>query len=108
MNCGRRGAISYVVAGALIKKIKIFSYIGKFNVEQLQSHIRGRFPNTYMRKCANISPYMMRPLVIYSNGNASETKANESFDYSVFFYIEAKRTPSLERKLFSKRSEHIR
>ncbi len=43
-----------------------------------------------------------------SNGNASETKANESFDNSVFFDIEAKRTPSLERKLFSKRSEHIR
>jgi hypothetical protein len=43
-----------------------------------------------------------------SNGNASETKANESFDNSVFFDIEAKRTPSLESKLFSKRSEHIR
>jgi hypothetical protein len=43
-----------------------------------------------------------------SNGNASETKANESFDNSVFFDIEAKRTPSLEGKLFSKRSEHIR
>jgi hypothetical protein len=44
----------------------------------------------------------------FSNGNASETKANESFDNSVFFYSEAKRTPSLESKLFSKRSEHIR
>jgi hypothetical protein len=43
-----------------------------------------------------------------SNGNASETKANESFDNSVFFDIEAKQTPSLESKLFSKRSEHIR
>jgi hypothetical protein len=43
-----------------------------------------------------------------SNGNASETKANESFDNGVFFDIEAKRTPSLESKLFSKRSEHIR
>jgi hypothetical protein len=42
------------------------------------------------------------------NGNASETKANESFDNSVFFDIEAKRTSSLESKLFSKRSEHIR
>jgi hypothetical protein len=30
-----------------------------------------------------------------SNGNASETKANESFDNGVFFDIEAKRTPSL-------------
>jgi hypothetical protein len=44
----------------------------------------------------------------FSNGNASETKANESFDNSVFFDIEAKRTSSLESKLFSKRSEHIR
>jgi len=43
-----------------------------------------------------------------SNGNASETKANESFDNGVFFDIEAKRTPSTVRKLFSKRSEHIR
>ncbi len=42
-----------------------------------------------------------------SNGNASETKANESFDNGVFFDIEAKRTPSLVSKLFSKRSEHI-
>jgi hypothetical protein len=29
-----------------------------------------------------------------SNGNASETKANESFDNGVFFAIEAKRTAS--------------
>jgi hypothetical protein len=45
---------------------------------------------------------------ICSNGNASETKANESFDNGVFFDIEAKRTPSIVRKLFSKRSEHVR
>jgi hypothetical protein len=43
-----------------------------------------------------------------SNGNASETKANESFDNGVFFDIEAKRTPSIVSKLFSKQSEHIR
>ncbi len=43
-----------------------------------------------------------------SNGNASETKANVSFDNGVFFNIEAKRTPSIVSKLFSKRSEHIR
>ena len=43
-----------------------------------------------------------------SNGNASETKANESFDNGVFFDIEAKRTASTVSKLFSKRSEHIR
>jgi hypothetical protein len=43
-----------------------------------------------------------------SNGNASETKANESFDNGVFFDVEAKRTLSKVSKLFSKRSEHIR
>jgi hypothetical protein len=43
-----------------------------------------------------------------SNGNASETKANGSFDNGVFFNIEAKRTPSKVSKLFSKQSEHIR
>ena len=46
--------------------------------------------------------------VCCSNGNASETKANKSFDNGVFFDIEAKRTPSIISKLFSKRSEHIR
>ncbi len=46
--------------------------------------------------------------VYTSNGNASETKANESFDNGVFFDIKAKRTPSIVSKLFSKRSEHIR
>ncbi len=49
------------------------------------------------------------PTIQYSsNGNASETKANESIDNGVFFDIEAKQTPSIVRKLFSKRSEHIR
>ncbi len=47
-------------------------------------------------------------IVSDSNGNASETKANESFDNGVFFDSEAKRTPSIVSKLFSKRSEHIR
>jgi hypothetical protein len=32
-------------------------------------------------------------VVLTSNSNASETKANESFDNGVFFDIEAKRTP---------------
>jgi hypothetical protein len=36
-----------------------------------------------------------------------ETKANESFHNGVFFDIEAKLTPSIVSKLFSKRSEHI-
>ena len=43
-----------------------------------------------------------------SNGNASETKANESFDNGVFFDIKVKRTPSIVSKLFLKRIEHIR
>jgi hypothetical protein len=42
-----------------------------------------------------------------SNGNASETKAKESFNNGVFFDIEAKRTPLIVSKLFLKRSEHI-
>ncbi len=46
------------------KKIKFSSYIRKFRVEQLQSHIWGK-ASQYMRKCANISPYMRRLLVIY-------------------------------------------
>ncbi len=53
----------------------------------------------------NISPFQV---VLHRNGNASETKANESFDNGVFFNIEAKRTPSIVSKLFLKRSEHIR
>ncbi len=43
---------------------------------------------------------------INSNGNASETKASESFDNGVSFAIEAKRTRSIVRKFISKRSEH--
>ncbi len=46
--------------------------------------------------------------VCTSNGNASETKANESFDIGVFFDIEAKQTPSIVSKLFLKWSEHVR
>ncbi len=55
-----------------------------------------------------IKPGSESILIPISNGNASETKANESFDNGVFFNIEAKRTSSLVSKLFSKRSEHIR
>jgi hypothetical protein len=43
-----------------------------------------------------------------SNDNDIETKANESFDNGVFFDIETKRTRSMVRKLFSKRSAHVR
>jgi hypothetical protein len=43
-----------------------------------------------------------------SNGNDIETKANKSFDNGVFFDIEGKGTCSIVRKLFLKRSKHIR
>jgi hypothetical protein len=53
------------------KKIKLSSYIKKFRVEQLQSHIyirRGFLIYEEMR--ANISPYMRRPLFIYDFATA--------------------------------------
>ena len=46
-------------------------------------------------------------LLLPSNGNASETKENKSFGNGVFYYIEAKQTPS-KSKIFLKRSENIR
>jgi hypothetical protein len=46
--------------------------------------------------------------VSLSNDNASKTKVKERCDNGVFFDIEAKRTPSIVSKLFSKQSEHIR
>jgi hypothetical protein len=48
------------------KENKFSSYIRKFSVEQLQ---RKGFL-IYMRKCANISLYMRRPLVIYDFATA--------------------------------------
>ncbi len=54
----------------LIKnKIQFSSYIWTFRVEQFQSHIWGR-ASYDMRICANISPYMRRPLVIYDFATA--------------------------------------
>jgi hypothetical protein len=52
-------------------------------------------------------PTSSLPIGRDSNDNASETKANESFDNGVFFDIEAKRTPLLDSKLFLKRSDYI-
>jgi hypothetical protein len=43
----------------------------------------------------------------FSNGKDIERKANESFNNGFFFDIEVKRTCSIVRKLFSKRSEHV-
>jgi hypothetical protein len=47
------------------------------------------FPNIEEK----MSPDQRVQLQMTSNGNTSETKANESFDNGVFFDIEAKRTP---------------
>ncbi len=41
------------------------------------------------------------------NGNASETKSNESFDNGVFFYIEAKQTPSIVSKSVLKQANTL-
>jgi hypothetical protein len=54
---------------------------------------------TLVKHCDNVKS---------SNGNASEAKANEGFDNSIFFASEAKRTCSLEGNLLAKRSEHVR
>ncbi len=51
------------------KIIKFSSYRRKFRVEQLESHIWGR-ASLYVRKCANISPHMRRPYVIYHYATA--------------------------------------
>ncbi len=135
------------------KKIKFSSYIRKFRMEQLQSHIwltashqeapgicylgdKPHSPNlSDLAECVILcTSWLPSPGKVYcptvniwvtlvelrgpilsaqaghqlSNSDASEMKAKESFDNSVFLDIEAKRTPSLESKLFSKRSEHIR
>ncbi len=41
-----------------------------------------------------------------SNGNASETKANESFDNGVFFDIEAKHTFDSQQIIFETKRTH--
>ncbi len=68
--------------------------------DKLEDVPRSRAPRAISRRACTISCQS-------SNGNASEMKANESFDNGVFFDIEAKRTPSIVNKLFLKRSEHI-
>jgi hypothetical protein len=55
--------------------------IRKFRVEQLQSHICIGKGFLIMRKCANISPYMRRPLVIY---DLNFLKYEENL---IFFFI---------------------
>ncbi len=45
-----------------------------------------------IKNLKNFKGFYFLNVVLTSNGNASETKANESFDNGVFFDIEAKRT----------------
>ncbi len=52
-----RFSLIKAITALITKKIKFSSYIRKFRVEE-------------MRKCANISPYMRRPLVIYDFATA--------------------------------------
>ncbi len=60
MHISCRQDCTCTVHALIKKKIKFSSYIRKIRVEQLQ----------YMRKCANISPYVRRPLVIYDFATA--------------------------------------
>ncbi len=81
----------------------------------LKGHCHKIFSSVFFMNQFHPSPRLSH----YIYGNDIETKANESFDNGVFFNIKAKRTPSIVRKLFlkpcsivrklfSKRSEHIR
>jgi hypothetical protein len=58
-----------------------------------------KLKNCLPRKSYNPTNFM---IIKSSNGNDIETKAKESFDNGVFFYIETKLTHSMVRKLFSK------
>ncbi len=63
---GKVAILVKVVQGVLLctlikNKIKFSSYIRKFRMEQLQSHLWGR-ASEYMRKCAYILPYLRRQL----------------------------------------------
>ncbi len=51
------------------KKIKLSSYIGKFRVEQLQSHI-WLTASSYMGKSLRISSYIRKPFLIYNFATA--------------------------------------
>ena len=55
------------------------------------------------RKLEN-PPHCHVPLMAWIS---KRSEAMESFDNDVFFYIEAKRTRSIVKKLISKRSEHV-
>ncbi len=60
----------FTVLNTLIKKkIKLSSYIGKFRVEQLQSHI-WLTASSYMGKYFGISSYIRKPFLIYEFATA--------------------------------------
>ncbi len=85
-------------------QLKAFTFGSKRKLTSLFMKFRTLTGLTEKSKILDLCDLWVR----ISNGNASETKANECFDNGVFFDIEAKRTPSILSKLFSKRSEHIR
>ncbi len=66
----------------------------RFDLRIPAMKLRGLATNFYIHvSVSNLYiPTIGRPILL-NNGNASETKANESFDNGVFFDIEAKRTP---------------
>jgi hypothetical protein len=47
------------------KETKFSSYIKEFRWDRVQVIYEEGLPNIYMRKCANFSPNMRRPLIIY-------------------------------------------
>jgi hypothetical protein len=51
------------------KKIKVSSYIRKFRIVQLQSHI-GRTASSYTGKYLRISSYIRKPFLIYDFATA--------------------------------------
>ncbi len=93
------------------KQLSLLPYTGKNLIPKVSYtvYMRGTMHMNFFEELENPDPETDAKYNFQtSNGNASETKANESFDNGVFFDIEVKRTPSIVSKLFSKRNEHIR
>ncbi len=67
------------------KKIKCSSYIGKFRMEQLQSHIWLRAP-PYIGKYLRISSYIRKPFLIYDFATAPLWISLYMKKYDFLFY----------------------
>jgi hypothetical protein len=61
---------SGLCATLIKKKIKFSSYIRKFRVEQLQSHMTNGLLTSYMVKYLLISSYIRKPFLIYDFATA--------------------------------------